>query len=112
MKIKKFIARQLRRLAYAIHPETPATLPPGHKTLEVNAVHVYPAPYYGVGCGFSEDEANALMLEEADIYEQLIKTIAHKMANAGAIAIRRDVECCPAGREYITATAYVGIKNP
>lgn len=101
--MKKSLARLLRRWAFALHPETPNELPPGYETLEVNAVYVYP-DYYSI---FDPDDIG----REAEIPEKLWATIGRKMANAGAITYTREQEACPAARDYLIATAYVGVKK-
>lgn len=41
MEIKTKLAALLRRWAYALHPETPATLPPGYQVARLNASYNY-----------------------------------------------------------------------
>lgn len=96
--MKKKLAALLRRWAYALHPETPATLPPGYQLKKLVSYDTY----------ISEDGKmpNAQIVSlirgnlETDVIEQVMQ--------GDYIRSRADIAPVPGGLVEYEASLYVG----
>lgn len=96
--MKKKLAALLRRWAYALHPETPATLPPGYQVAKVVSSEMY-APVDGR----MPDKNTADVIKgslKANVLEQII--------DCGYIRDITDVAPVPGGLVEYEASLYVG----
>lgn len=98
MKIKNKFAALLRRWAYALNPETPATLPPGYQVAKVVSYDAY-APQNG-----KMPDANTVSV----IAGRLRKTVLEQIADCGYIRTRADIAAVPGGLIEYEASLYVG----
>lgn len=98
MSIKNKLAALLRRWAYALHPETPATLPPGYQVAKVVSSDTY-APIDGK----MPDAKTAEVIKgylKANVLEQI--------TDCGYIREITDVAPVPGGLIEYEASLYVG----
>lgn len=96
--MKKKIAALLRRWAYALSPETPATLPPGYQVAKIVSYDDY-APKDGK----TPDAELSRIIKgklEAEVIEQVI--------GGGYIRTRTDIAAVPGGLIEYEASLYVG----
>ncbi len=96
--MKKKIAALLRRWAYALNPETPATLPPGYQVAKVVGYDTYA----------SEDgkmpDANTVSLIMGSLKAGILKQII----DCDYIRCRADIAPVPGGLIEYEASLYVG----
>ncbi|TFU95285.1 hypothetical protein E4T81_01785 [Barnesiella sp. WM24] len=98
MKIKDKFAALLRRWAYALHPETPATLPPGYQVAKIVRSDAY-APTDG-----TMPPPGVVSL----IRGQLIAEVAEQVIKGDYIRTRADIAPVPGGLIEYEASLYVG----
>lgn len=97
--MKKKLAALLRRWAYALHPETPATLPPGYQVRKFNAFD-----YLRELPDEKEDEAVKYGLRR-----ELAKEVMAK--DSSPVTFRVERAAIPGKLLEYTATLYVGVKT-
>lgn len=98
MEIKTTLAALLRRWAYALHPETPATLPPGYQVKKVvsNLSHF-------ITDGKMPPE------EVVRLYrDYLTEEVLGRIKDFGYIRHRADIHPVPGGLVDYEASLYVG----
>lgn len=98
--MKKKLAALLRRWAYALHPETPATLPPGYQVAKV--VSQISHPIQG-GMMPPKEVVN-------DYRDSLTKEVLERIKDFGYIRYRADIAPVPGGLIDYEATLYIGFK--
>lgn len=96
--MKKKFAALLRRWAYALHPETSATLPPGYNLKQVVSQYSYT-----LKDGKMPEAAVVESFRDA-ITDDIIKYVKD------AINFRADIHPIPGGMVDYIGTLYVGIK--
>lgn len=96
--MKKKIAALLRRWAHALHPETPATLPPGYQLAKVGAV---------IHHAVTEGKMPPAKVVE-DYRNQLIDGVLNHIKDCGYIRCRADIHPVPGGLVDYEASLYVG----
>ena len=96
--MKKKIAALLRRWAYALHPETSATLPPGYELKKVVSQYSY--------------TLKDGKMPEAAVVDSFRDAIADDIIEYAkdAINFRADIHPVPGGMVDYIGTLYVGIK--
>lgn len=97
MSIKTKFATFLRRWAYALHPETPATLPPGYQVVRLSSYDTY-APEGG------KPLPEIVSLIRGNIETDVIEQLMH----GGYIRTRADFAAVPGGLIEYEASLYVG----
>ena len=98
MEIKTKLAALLRRWAYALHPETPATLPPGYKVAKVvsQVSHLV-------------QEGKMPLEEVVRLYrDYLTEEVLGRIKDFGYIRHRADIHPVPGGLVDYEASLYVG----
>lgn len=98
MEIKTKLAALLHRWAYAIHPETPATLPPGYELTKVVCFHTVTP----------QDGRLQTTEEVKDIRQNLTKRVLNLIERYGYIQHHVDIAPVPGGLIDYEATLYVG----
>ena len=102
MKIKNKLAALLRRWAYALHPETPATLPPGYQVAKLNATY-----NYALSPGEeAPDELKARMVTNI-LTDNLIGGLRQRPE---CFNLRADIAPIPGGLIEYSASLYIGFK--
>lgn len=98
MKIKDKFAASLRRWAYALHPETPATLPPGYQVAKLVSCENFPLE----DGTMPSPEIHSLIRGglETDVLEQVMQ--------GDYIRSRADIAPVPGGLIEYEASLYVG----
>lgn len=96
--MKKKIAALLRRWAYALNPETPATLPPGYELAKVVSTVGYPLP----------DGKMPTPETIKHFYKVLTEEVLTQVQECGYIRHRADIHPVPGGMVDYEATLYVG----
>lgn len=98
--MKKKIAALLRRWAYALHPETPTTLPPGYQVAKVvsQISHI-------VQEGKMPPEAVVRRYRDS-----LTEEVLERIKDFGYIRHRADIHPVPGGLVDYEASLYVGFK--
>lgn len=96
--MKKKLAALLRRWAYALHPETPATLPPGYQVAKIVSTDAY-APNDG-----KTPDANTASV----IMGSLKANVLEQIIDCGYIRARADIAPIPGGLIEYEASLYVG----
>lgn len=96
--MKKKLAALLRRWAYALHPETPATLPPSYQVAKVVSSDAY-APIDG-----KMPDANTA----AVIMGSLKANVLEQIIDCNYIRARADIAPVPGGLVEYEASLYVG----
>lgn len=96
--MKKKFAALLRRWAYALHPETPATLPPGYKVAKVVSYDAY-APTDG-----KMPDANYISV----VMGSLKTAVLEQIIDCDYIRARADISPVPGGLIEYEASLYVG----
>ncbi len=96
--MKKKLAALLRRWAYALHPETSATLPPGYDLKQVVSQYRYTLKE-----GKMPEAAVVDSFRDA-ITDDIIKYVKD------AITFRADINSVPGGMVEYIGTLYVGFK--
>lgn len=97
--MKKKLAALLRRWAYALHPETSATLPPGYDLKQVVSQY-----RYTLKDGKMPEAAVVDSFRDA-ITDDIIKYVKD------AINFRADINPVPGGMVDYIGTLYVGFKT-
>lgn len=96
--MKKKIAALLRRWAYALNPETPATLPPGYQVAKIVSYDTYA----------SEDgkmpTPEIVNLIRGNLESDVIEQVMH----GDFIRSRADIAAVPGGLIEYEASLYVG----
>lgn len=96
--MKKKLASLLRRWAYALHPETPATLPPGYQVAKVVSTDTI---LLKDGKMPDANTASVIMGSlKTNVLEQII--------DCGYIRARADIAPIPGGLVEYEASLYVG----
>ena len=96
--MKKKIAALLRRWAYALNPETPATLPPGYQVAKVVSTIGYPLP-----------EGRMPTPETIKRnYNRLTEEVLMQVQYCGYIRHSADIHPVPGGMVDYEASLYVG----
>lgn len=98
MEIKTKLAALLRRWAYALHPETPATLPPGYKMAKVVSNFRY----------LNTDGKMPTEAEVAQYRKTLAEEVLALIQGADYIRHRADIHPVPGGLVDYEASLYVG----
>lgn len=98
MSIKNKLAALLRRWAYALNPETPATLPPGYQVAKIVSTDTY-APIDG-----TMPDANTASV----IMGSLKANVLEQIIDCGYIRARADIAPVPGGLVEYEASLYVG----
>lgn len=97
--MKKLLAALLRRWAYALHPQTPATLPPGHEVVKVVSRKTFALP----------DGKLPEPRTVEGIRQQLTAEILERI-DTRFIRYRADLAPIPGGMVEYSASVYVGFK--
>lgn len=98
MEIKTKLAALLRRWAYALHPETPATLPPGYQVAKVvsQVSHLV-------------QEGKMPPTAVVEHYRRaLTEEVLERIKDFGYIRHRADIHPVPGGLVDCEASLYVG----
>lgn len=98
MSIKNKFAATLRRWAYALNPETPATLPPGYQVAKIVSTDTY-TPIDG-----TMPDANTASV----IMGSLKANVLEQIIDCGYIRARADIAPVPGGLVEYEASLYVG----
>lgn len=96
--MKKKIAALLRRWAYALNPETPATLPPGYQVAKVVSYDTFPTE------NGKMPDANTVSV----IMGSLKANVLEQIIDCGYIRSRADIAPVPGGLIEYEASLYVG----
>lgn len=96
--IKTKLAALLRRWAYALQPETSATLPPGYKVAKVVSLISHPI----------QDGKMPTEAEVSDYRKRLAAGIVSNISDLGYIRYRADIAAVPGGLIDYEASLYVG----
>ncbi|WP_304479570.1 hypothetical protein [uncultured Duncaniella sp.] len=98
MKIKAKFAALLRRWAYALNPETPATLPTATSLPKVVSIVGYPLP----------DGKMPTPETIKHFYKVLTEEVLTQVQDCGYIRHRADIHPVPGGMIDYEASLYVG----
>lgn len=98
MNIKEKLAALLRRWAYALHPETPATLPPGYEVAKIVSTDAY-----------ASNDGKMPDANTAQVIMGCLKTnVLEQIIDCGYIRARADIAPVPGGLIEYEASLYVG----
>lgn len=98
MKFKAKFAAILRRWAYALNPETPATLPPGYQVTKIVSYDTYA----------SEDRKMPTPEIVSLIRGNLESDVIEQVMHGNFIRSRADIAAVPGGLIEYEASLYVG----